>query len=67
LVGLVRVLFCHCRVGDDSFVGDGVFEVFVGLVLRIVDGVWIVLLRIEVAVGLFGDRMDNGSAGLSIL
>jgi hypothetical protein len=59
----------HCRVGDDSLSGDGSLEVVmvvvVVVVLRMVEGVCIVLLSIEVGFGLFGDRIDNGF-GLSI-
>lgn len=70
--GLCKLRPAHCLVGEDSLSGDdGNFEVVVvmvavDVVLRMVEGVCMVLLRIEVGFGLFGDRIDNGS-GLSIL
>lgn len=63
------VLFGHCLFGEVSLPGEGnLIDVFVvALVgLRIVAGVGIVFFKIEVEVGLFGDRMDNGS-GLSMV
>ena len=67
LLGLCILLVAHCRVGD--LVGDDNFNVVLVVVdfdLRIVPGACIVLLRIEVGVGLFGDLIDNGS-GRSIM
>ena len=68
-VGLCMLRLAHCLVGDDSLPGDDNFEVVVVVVavvvLRIVEGVCIVFLRMEVGFGRFGDRIDNGS-GLSM-
>jgi len=61
----------HCRVGED---GVGLFGEDlpgdaslgrIGAGFRIVDGVWMVFLRIDDGVGLLGERFDNG-AGRSI-
>jgi hypothetical protein len=59
----------HCRVGEpfpgEDFIGEAGLTMVV--VLRIVEGVWIVLLRIELGgMGLFGDLVDKGS-GLCII
>ena len=60
----------HCRVGEDGVVlfgedfpgEEASFDIdIVGAGLRIVDGVWIVFLRIEVGAGRFGERFDKGS------
>lgn len=68
-VGLCMLRLAHCLVGDDSLPGEDNFDVVmvdVVVVLRIVEGVWIVFLRMEAWFGRFGDRIDNGS-GLSIV
>lgn len=69
LVGLCILRLAHSRVGEECFPGDDslatpIDEVVVVVVvgLRIVEGVCIVRFRIEVGFGLFGDRMDSGSA-----
>ena len=53
----------HSRVGEECFPGDESLEsVVVVVVLRIVEGVCIVRFRIDDGFGLFGDRIDSGSA-----
>jgi hypothetical protein len=63
-VGLCMLRLAHSRVGEECFPGDESLEsVFVVLlVLRIVEGVCIVRFRIDDGFGLFGDRIDSGSA-----
>lgn len=64
-VGLCMLRLAHCLVGDDCLPGDNNFElvmaVVVVVVLRIVEGVWIVFLRMDAGFGRFGDRIDNGT------
>ena len=66
-VGLCMLRLAHSRVGEECFPGDESLEsvvvvVVVLLVLRIVEGVCIVRFRIDDGFGLFGDRIDSGSA-----
>lgn len=67
----IMLRLAHCRVGED---GAGLFGEdlpgdaslgSVGAGFRIVDGVWIVFLRIDGGAGRLGERFDNG-AGRSI-
>jgi hypothetical protein len=64
-VGLCMLRLAHSRVGEECFPGDESLEsvvVVVLLVLRIVEGVCIVRFRIDDGFGLFGDRIESGSA-----
>jgi len=54
----------HSLVGEECFPGDESLETVavVVVVLRMVEGVCIVRFRIDDGFGLFGDRIDSGSA-----
>jgi len=71
--GLCMLRLAHSRVGEECFPGDESLdtlmedEVVVVVGLRIVEGVCIVRLRIDGGFGLFGDRIDSGSARSIIL
>ena len=62
LVGLYVLRLIGC-VGVDGFPGDANFPTAMPLalvVLRIVDGVRMVFLRIDGGLGRFGERIDKG-------